>query len=53
MKISRKMHRQVELKIRHAMATGTLPVLERGSTGETDPKLELDKADGNGNAHSK
>jgi hypothetical protein len=42
MKIFRKLHRQVEIKIRHAMATGRLPVVERNST-ENQPRQELDK----------
>jgi len=53
MKISRKMHHKVELKIRHAMATGKLHIVERNSAGGTESKSELDKADGNGHDHSK
>ncbi|HEY0256858.1 MAG TPA: hypothetical protein VGC39_05390 [Candidatus Methylacidiphilales bacterium] len=53
MKISRKLQRQVENKIRHAMATGKLHSFERSSAGESDPKLGFDKADGNGAGPSK
>jgi len=53
MKISRKMQRQVEIKIRHAMATGQLPVMERNSTTGHYPRPDLDKADGNDTGHSK
>jgi hypothetical protein len=53
MKITRKMQRQVELKIRHAMATGQLPILERNSTTGNHPRQEFEKADGNDAGHSK
>jgi hypothetical protein len=53
MRISRKMQRQVEIKIRHAMATGQLPVVERNSTTGNYPRPELDRADGNDAGHSK
>jgi hypothetical protein len=52
MKITRKMQRQVELKIRHAMATGQLPIVERNSTAGNQ-RQELDKADGSDAGHSK
>lgn len=53
MKISRKLQRQVELKIQHAIATGRLPVIQRSSSHGTDSKHEMDRTDGNGNGHSK
>lgn len=53
MKITRKMQRQVELKIRHAMATGQLPIVERNSTAGNHQRQELEKADGNDTGHSK
>jgi hypothetical protein len=53
MKITRKLNRQVELKIRHAMATGKLHIVERHHTTESDHKLGLDKSDGNGAGHPK
>ena len=53
MKISRKMQRLVEMKIRHAMATGPLPIIERNSTSGTHPRHETDKSEGNGTSHSK
>jgi len=49
MKITRKLQRQVEIKIRHAMATGKLPVIERNSAADPDPKL----SDGNGSGQSR
>jgi hypothetical protein len=52
-KIFRKLQRQVELKIRHAVATGRLHNMERSSNPGTHPQTELDKADGNGMGHSK
>jgi hypothetical protein len=53
MKITRKMQRQVELKIRHAMATGQLPIVERNSLTGSHQRQELEKADGNDAGHSK
>jgi len=53
MKIFRKMQRQVEMKIRYAMATGKLPCIERSSVGEVDTKLDSDKAAANGSGSSK
>jgi hypothetical protein len=35
MKISRKMRQQVEVKIRHGLATGALPIVERDSANGT------------------
>jgi hypothetical protein len=52
-KIFRKMQRQVEIKIRHAVATGRLHNVEPSSTTGTHPRPELDKADGNGTGYSK
>jgi hypothetical protein len=45
-KIFRKMHRQVELKIRHALATGKLHHLERHSGIESHSRSGTGKADG-------
>lgn len=53
MKISRKMQRQVEIKILHAMATGTLHVMQQGSPTGTHSRQESDKADGNDTGHCK
>jgi hypothetical protein len=47
MKISRKMQRQVEIKIRHGLATGSLPVIERNSAGGHHARRDADKAGGN------
>ena len=44
MKIFRKLQRQVEIKIRHGMATGKLPVIERNSASEPDLKPGMDRA---------
>ena len=46
MKVSRKLQVHFEAKIRHAIATGPLPYIERGSTRETEPKQESDKDNG-------
>jgi hypothetical protein len=51
-KASRKLQVHFEAKIRHAIATGPLPHIERGPTTETHSKQELDKTDGNGAGHS-
>jgi hypothetical protein len=53
MKISRKMQRQVEMKIRHAMATGQLPIVERNSTTGNHSRQESGKMDGSDMGHSK
>ena len=53
MKITRKMQQQVENKIRHAMATGRLHVVERNSTSGSDTRSESDKANGHGMSQSK
>jgi hypothetical protein len=52
-KISRKLHRQVELKIKHAMATGMLPTLVRNSSSGEHARSELDKTEGNDGGPSK
>ena len=52
-KITRKMQRQVETKIRHAVATGRLHIVDRNSNATNHTQSELDKADGNGSIHSK
>ena len=46
MKITRKLARQVEIKIRHGMATGALPIVERSSSTGTTARQEPDKAGG-------
>jgi hypothetical protein len=48
MKIFRKLQRQVEIKIQHAMATGKLPWIERNSAAESGSKTGLEKAEGGG-----
>jgi len=53
MKIFRKLHQQMELKIRHAMATGILPTVQRNSTRDAAQKSGPDKPDGNDAGHSK
>jgi len=53
MKIFRKLHQQMELKIRHAMATGILPIVQRNSTREATPKTGPEKPDGNDTGQSK
>ena len=53
MKISRKMHRQVEAKIRHAMATGHLPLIERSTESGTGQRGEPGKAEGNESGQGK
>ena len=44
----RKLQRQVEIKIKHGMATGKLPHVERSSTGEREAKPGVDTAEGSG-----
>ena len=51
-KASRKLQVHFEAKIRHAIATGPLPHIERSSATETHAKQELNKTDGNGAGHS-
>jgi hypothetical protein len=46
MKISRKLHRQVELKIRHAMATGMLPTVIRNTPAGEPSRTEADRTEG-------
>ncbi len=46
MKISRKMRQQVEVKIRHGLATGALPMVERNSASGTHARPEPEKAGG-------
>lgn len=53
MKVSRKLQVQFEAKIRHAIATGPLPHVERGSTTEAHPKEALDKTAGKSTSQSK
>ena len=53
MKIFRKLHQQMELKIRHAMATGVLPTVQRNTTTGTTQKTELEKPDRNDAGGSK
>lgn len=53
MKVSRKMQIHVEAKIRHAIATGPLPFVERSSTTETQPRQESDKTHGSDTGQSK
>lgn len=52
MKISRKMQQQVELKIRHAMATGPLHI-DRHVISGPHRKHELGKSDPESLGHSK
>ena len=48
MKIFRKLHiNRLELKIRHAMATGVLPTVQRNGTRDAAPKTGAEKPDGN------
>ncbi len=47
MKISRKMQRQVEIKIRHGLATGSLPVIERSHAGGQHTRPDAGKGGGN------
>ena len=44
MKISRKLQQKVEFKIRHAMATGALPVIQRSSALGQTARPEADKS---------
>jgi hypothetical protein len=46
MKISRKLQQKVEFKIRHAMATGALPVIQRSSAHGQHSRSESDKVGG-------
>ena len=52
-KVSRKMQRQVELKIRYALATGVLPVVERNSGSESHARSGMEKSEGNDLGHGK
>jgi len=45
MKVTRKLQQQVEVKIRHAIATGPLPFVERSTTTQAHPKPESGKTD--------
>ena len=53
MKISRKKQRQVEIKIRHGLATGSLPVIERNSATESHARPGTDKVGGAENDQGK
>jgi hypothetical protein len=53
MKISRKIHRHVEAKIRYAIATGPLPFVERSSSTGTHHKPDTTKVDANDTGQSK
>jgi hypothetical protein len=44
MKISRKMAHKVEIKIRHGLATGALPIVERSSANGTHARTGPEKA---------
>ena len=46
MKISRKMRLQVEGKIRHGLATSSLPIVERNSATEPHARPGTEKAGG-------
>jgi hypothetical protein len=46
MKYSRKMQRHIEGKIRHAMATGSIPSIARGSATGDHTRQALEKTDG-------
>ena len=46
MKISRKMQMQVEGKIRHGLATSSLPIVERKSATESHARPAPDKSSG-------
>ena len=46
MKISRKIRQQVEMKIRHAIATGSLPGVERPGTSTTYARQVPEKTNG-------
>ncbi len=53
MKISRKMQQQVEMKIRHAMATGPLPHIERGALIHWRHRHDAGKTEGHHGHDSK
>jgi hypothetical protein len=53
MKISRKMRLQVEMKIRHGMATGSLPEVERQGTSTTYNRQAPEKGNGGGSDAAK
>lgn len=53
MKFSRKMQRHIEGKIRHAMVTGTIPSIARGSATGNHTRQAMDKSDGSDLGHSK
>jgi hypothetical protein len=53
MKLSRKMQLQVDSKIRHALATSQHLMIPRIAATQTQPRPEMDKADGNDAGHSK
>jgi hypothetical protein len=52
-KIFRKMHRQVELKIKHAMATGKLHHVERSLTTGDTSRQGIEKSDGTDSSSAK
>jgi hypothetical protein len=52
-KISRKIYRQVEAKIRYAIATGPLPFVERSPAAGTHHKEELTRIDANDTGHAR
>ncbi len=53
MRVTRKMQSLVEAKIRHAIATGPLPHLERGANAEAHQRHEAHKRETNHSEHSK
>ena len=52
MRVTRKIQSLVEAKIRHSIATGQLPRIDRSSTTATHPRHE-NKTDANGESQSK
>ena len=53
MKITRKLQRMVENKIRHAVVTGRLHDVERPNAAGSPTRPDSDKADGNGMSQSR
>jgi hypothetical protein len=51
--VTRKIQSMVEAKIRHAIATGPLPRIERSSSAETQPRSDANKSEQDGADQSK
>ncbi len=53
MHVSRKMQRHLDAKIRHAIATGSVPRTEETSTTESHPKQDSNKTESSDTGQAK